>query len=363
MTSFATLSINERLRSNSKLAKLAKLINWPKLNKHLTKIHKNDINPVNGGRRSYDSLAMFKLILLGQWNSLSDAELEYAILIRLDFISFCGFNIDDNVPDETTICRFRNKLIRQGLIDKLFAEVNIQLEDLNLKVKKADMAIVDATIIESNSRPQMKTLEEIPNDREEMKLISNSNKEKGEEKGEEKEIKAESKYQENTSSDPDAKWLKKGKKSYYGYKSFATVDEEGYVLKTHTTPANEAEVNKLEILIKNINAKRMSGDKAYDSKKNRELLKNNNIKSGLMFKAKKNKPLTRWQKKFNKLVSKKRFRVEQTFGTMKRILKFRKASYFTTKKVQAQFTMKAICINLLKAVNKVELVPPRLLMG
>jgi IS5 family transposase len=60
-------------------------------------------------------------------------------------------------------------------------------------------------------------------------------------------------------------------------------------------------------MTKNINAHRMSGDKAYDSKSNRELLKQKNIKSGLMFKAKKNKPLTHWQKLFNKLISKKRW--------------------------------------------------------
>ena len=77
-----------------------------------------------------------------------------------------------------------------------------------------------------------------------------------------------------------------------------------------------------------------------------------------MYKKPKNKPMTIWQKRFNKAVSKRRFRVEQTFGTLKRRFKFTKASYFTTKKVQAQFTMKAICLNLLKAVNKVQLILP-----
>lgn len=135
MISFATLSVNDRIGDNSKLAKLSKLIDWPKLSRYLGKVHKNDVNPSNGGRGSYDKLPMFKLILLGQWNGLSDAQLEYCIRIRLDFISFCGFDINDDVPDETTICRFRNKLIHQGLIDKLFNEVNKQLEELNLKVK------------------------------------------------------------------------------------------------------------------------------------------------------------------------------------------------------------------------------------
>jgi IS5 family transposase len=33
-----------------------------------------------------------------------------------------------------------------------------------------------------------------------------------------------------------------------------------------------------------------------------------------------------------------------------------RASYFTTEKVDGQFKMKAMCLNLLKAINKVEFV-------
>lgn len=88
------------------------------------KLHKSDFNPKNGGNSSYDKIAMFKLILLGQWNNLSDPELEYALRVRLDFISFCGFDIDGDTPDHSTICRFRNKLIDMGLMNKLLDEVN-----------------------------------------------------------------------------------------------------------------------------------------------------------------------------------------------------------------------------------------------
>lgn len=50
--------------------------------------------------------------------------MEYSLRVRLDFIAFCGFDIDDNIPDETTICRFRNKLIEKNLIDQILIEVN-----------------------------------------------------------------------------------------------------------------------------------------------------------------------------------------------------------------------------------------------
>ncbi|WP_420891993.1 transposase, partial [Neisseria weaveri] len=34
----------------------------------------------NGGRPAYPLLSMFKAILLGQWHSLSDPELEYSLI-------------------------------------------------------------------------------------------------------------------------------------------------------------------------------------------------------------------------------------------------------------------------------------------
>lgn len=338
MTSFASLAVDHRLGDHSKLSRLSKLIDWDSFNKYLSRLHKSDINSCNGGNRSYDKISMFKLILLGQWNSMSDPELEYAIRIRLDFISFCGFDINGDIPDHSTICRFRNKLIQKGLLEKLLDEVNTQLVGLGLKVEKTNLAILDATIIESNSRPKNKILEEdIPEDRKEDELNYNE-------------------FKEIKSSDPDATWLKKGSKSYFGYKSFATTDEEGFINKTKTVPANESEINKLEDMI--VEADEFAGDKGYDSKGNREALRARGIKTRIMYKKQKNKPMTIWQKRFNKSVSSKRFRVEQTFGTLKRRFRFTKASYKTTVKVQAQFTMKAICLNLLKAVNKVTLISP-----
>ena len=69
MTSFASLSARHRLKDNSKLLTLDKLINWNRFSGLLSGLHKNDIDS-NGGRRSYDKIAMLKLVLLGQWNSL-----------------------------------------------------------------------------------------------------------------------------------------------------------------------------------------------------------------------------------------------------------------------------------------------------
>ena len=71
-----------------------------------------------------------------------------------------------------------------------------------------------------------------------------------------------------------------------------------------------------------------------------------------MHKAQVNRPLSKWEKLHNKLISKTRCVVERTFGTLKRQFGFARASYAGVRKVQAQITIKAIFANLLKAVNR-----------
>jgi transposase, IS5 family len=79
-----------------------------------------------------------------------------------------------------------------------------------------------------------------------------------------------------------------------------------------------------------------------------------------MEKATRPHELTRFQKIKNKLISRKiisrkRFIVEQSYGTLKRLFKFFRASYMTLNKVKGASLRKAICFNLLKNLNKVTL--------
>ena len=76
-----------------------------------------------------------------------------------------------------------------------------------------------------------------------------------------------------------------------------------------------------------------------------------------MHRAAKNKPLTARQKNANKRISKTRYIVEQSFGTLKRLFKMGRASYMGTAKVNGQMLIKAMCMNLLKAANKICLLP------
>lgn len=311
---------------NSAILSLAQLIDWSKLERQMGRLGRTNYGP-----KGYNSLKMLKSLILQNWYSLSDNELEEALRVRLDFMVVTGL---DEVPDATTICRFRNTLIKEGLLDKLLKEINDQLEGRGLKVKESRGAILDATIITSCSRPN-KMLETISVDREEGEIYEVSG------------IKH--------SCDADAAWLKKGKKYYYGYKGFVVTDaEDGYIETVHVTPANVSEMKEFEVVVQKVEKgkRRLYTDKGSSSEKNRGLVRSSGFRNGIMEKANRNAALSYWQKRFNKLISKVRYKVEQCFGTLKRKFKFSRASYITTTKVHGQMVMKSIAFNLLKAVNK-----------
>ena len=320
-----------RLKENS-LIKLTDLIDWQAIRSQI-KLGRSGLGP-----QGYDEIQLLKALILQNWHSLSDVELEEALRVRLDFMVITQFK---NVPDATTICRFRSALTKLGLWDKILTSINEQLEGRGLKVKKSQGAIVDATIITSAGRPQ-KEIEVITVDRLEEETTQT--------------------IKETLSKDTDACWLKKGNKSYFGYKAFAVADEEdGFLDQIHVTPAHMSETKELETILKKAPKlyAAIKADKAYASKDNDDLLRVNGITNHIMKKAARNRPLTEDEKVFNKMVSRMRYKIEQAFGTLKRRFKLTKASYFGVEKVHAQLVLKAIAFNLLKAGNML-VAPPRL---
>jgi len=179
--------------------------------------------------------------------------LERALKVRLDFMVFCGLGLHAPVPDETTHCRFRNALVKGGVYNDLLAEVCRQLEGHGLKLKEAPAAIIDATLIESAARPRNHI--DPPQDRAEDEAPDAPDV--------------------HFSADPEARWVKKGSKSTLGYKGFARADEEGYIDRVHTTPANKAESPQFETMAEGTKAQRILADKAYASRANRIAIKGN----------------------------------------------------------------------------------------
>ena len=292
-------------------------------------------NKVTAGAKAYPALQMFKILLLQQWYGMSDQETEYAMLDRISFVRFVELSLEEDVPDHTTICRFRNSLVEKGLLQGLLDEVNGQLERQEKLVKKG--VAVDATIISSAARPG-KQVEVVVCDREES------------------EFPAAEKVVETVSysHDSDAAWTKKGKNFYYGYKAHTSVDvDTGLVVAAHATPANYSDTAELERLVQASRLpaqSRVYADKGYTSASNSALLKHHKCKDGIMNHAYRNRPLTDRERKRNKLISKKRYIVERVFGTLKQRYDMARASYLGTAKLQGELLLSSLAYNLKRAL-------------
>ena len=101
---------------------------------------------------------MFKAVLLGQWYSLSDPELEHSLITRIDFNLFYRFD-ELSIPDYSTLCRYCNWLAQDNTLSELLELINRQLAEKNLKVEKASTAVVDATIIQTAGSKQRQAIE------------------------------------------------------------------------------------------------------------------------------------------------------------------------------------------------------------
>ena len=324
MNSFFKQTLKARLYQNKQkypLLKLDDLLNWQVIGNQL-----RQARALSRGNSGYDALKMFKAILLGQWHSLSDPELEHALSVRADFLVFCDFD-DMELPDHSTLCRYRQWLMKGNLLEQLMKAINRQLEQQNLKISNATVAVVDASIIESGGAARRKAIE--VNNQDQVVPVP-------------------------ASKDSDAKWVKKAGRFYLGYKLHASSDEQGYLEGIHVTSANAHESQCLEPLLTDMTeGVELLADKGYCSMSNRELLQARGLKDGIMHKAVRGRGLGAAERSRNKQIKSKRWVIEQSFGSLKRRFSFCRASYFGIHKVLGQSYLKAMCLNLLKASNKV----------
>jgi IS5 family transposase len=284
------------------------------------------------GKPSYDGTLLFKMCLLQSWYGLSDYEVEDRINDSLSFSYFCGMTIEQVAPDHSTLSRFRTALTKTQTFEKLFTSINKQLEAHNIIVKTG--LIIDASVIDTPLRPKGKTNFKVTEDR-----CADQ-------------VEVHKEYPDSV--DKEGTWLKKRGKYHFGFKKHHVTDNEGLVLGVLTTTASKNEIANLEEVLETVNVALpkdipLKADKGYQSKKNVAILKKRNLKNHILKKAVKNKPLTKWETRFNKLIGKTRFKVERTFGGIKLWFKGGIARYRGMKKMHTQNLMEAICYNLYRS--------------
>jgi IS5 family transposase len=145
---FGDLEATGRVRDGHFLKQIDGQIDWQPFEKVLEPLYHPNL-----GRPSHPPLMMFKALLLPQWYGLSGPGLEEAICDRLSFQGFLGLCLTDPVPDETRICRFRNRLAQAGLGERLFVLLAEQLQAKGLIVRRG--SLIDATLIKAQPHPPL----------------------------------------------------------------------------------------------------------------------------------------------------------------------------------------------------------------
>jgi IS5 family transposase len=82
-----------------------------------------------GGRPAFDPVVMFKVLVVQAQHNLSDARMEFMICDRLSWMRFFGFDLGGAMPDETTICHYRNRLMTSGTLEALMQAFEQQLRE------------------------------------------------------------------------------------------------------------------------------------------------------------------------------------------------------------------------------------------
>ena len=88
------------------LVKLNEVVHWELFRTDLEKVRDKD-RKSNAGRKPFDVILMFKILILQSLYNLSDDQLEFQIRDRLSFMRFLGLSLGDTVPDAKTIWLFR----------------------------------------------------------------------------------------------------------------------------------------------------------------------------------------------------------------------------------------------------------------
>lgn len=337
--SFSSISIAKRKLKSKFFDQMNLLLDWSSIDLEIKKYYSKGFSVA--GRHSYSGLLLFKMSLLQTWYGLSDYEVEEKVNDSLSFMKFVGLTLEDDVPDNSVLSRFRTELTLKGGYEKLMDTINGQLAGKGILLKKG--AIVDASITDSPRKPRGKKEYEIVEDRKEPIYAD-------EQSLMPPPIALAVKVQSHV--DVQAAWIKKAGKLRFGYKKHIATDDQGLVIAVITTPANESDIVHLEDVIERAGIEkgsRVRADKGYSSASNRKYLKSNELKDGIMHKAVKNKPLSNHQVKFNKIVSQTRFKVERTFGGIVRWFKTGITRYVGKAKTHTQHLMEAMAYNLYRS--------------
>lgn len=312
--SFADRMAARRSELNAELERIDQLMKWDPIVAQLESIYAAPM-----GRPSYPLLVLFKSLLLQQWHQLSDRGLEAALADRLSFMRFVGLTLVDQIPDHSTLSRFRARLAQRAVGQRLLDEVNRQLEAHGLVIKQG--TLIDASLVAANVKPPRGAKGEVaPGD--------------------------------GSPVEPDAQWTKRGTSAYFGYKLHLAADQgSDLIRKGLLTGAKTNDSEKGDELICG-DEQAVYADKGYDSGPRRRLLARHGIEDGIMRRAAwgtARDPLPELTAR-NRRLAPIRAPIERIIAVVKRRYGLWRARYRSLPRNQLHLSLACISANLRRAL-------------
>ena len=270
--------------------------------------------PATTGHPPHPPLVLFKMSLLQHCYGLSDPQCEELVADRMSWRRFVGLGLQDKVPDETTLARFRQRLMEHGLQEKLLPLVNRQLEQKGFVLKTC--TLVDATLLAAARRAPATG--------------------------------------DKTGGDDDAGFTVKQGQPHYGYKAHVAADREHTLIRHVTlTDASVHDSQEFETVVKG-DEEIVVADKAYWSAERSRWCQRRQISNGILRKAFRGQPLDQTTLLFNRLMSRVRCGIEKIFGWWKRSALYGRVRYVGRDPNRLELEFKSICWNLKRLVNLTE---------
>ena len=274
------------------LVKLNEVMNWEQFRRRLEKVRDKERKSL-AGRKPFDVILMFKILILQSLYNLSDDQMEFQIRDRLSFMRFLGLGIGDTVPDAKTVWLFREQLTEAKLIKKLFKQFDRFLRQNGFSAKKGQ--IVDASIVSApkqrNTREENQSIKEgtVPDDWSQTK---------------------------KRQKDTQARWIKKNGINRFGYKNHIDIDVKHKLIRDYeVTPASVHDSHVFEQLLDQHNSSQdVWADSAYGSTEKREGLIEKGFRGHIQKKGCRYKKLSQRGMDANYKRAKVRSRVEHIFG-------------------------------------------------
>jgi len=315
---FADMIVSDKRkpsRISIKLERINNIVNWDDMLELVQVVDYTDKK--QGGSPPKDLLVKIKMLFLQYLYNLSDPELEDQVNDRLSFQRFIGITFSTTIPDYSSIWRFRDRLVKHKVNDKIFEKILGYIESKDLIVKRG--TIVDATLIESTTRPLSKqkreTLKETP----------------------------------SIQIDSDAESTMKRGKYYFGYKGHIGTDEGSKIIRKRDFSSAKPHDSKYIDKLLSKDERAIFGDSAYGNISDKQRYRKEGVFYGILDKATRRRALSKAQKKTNKKKSKVRSAVEHPFAYMKERLNYKKAGAKTMERNRFVFDMNCVLYNIFRA--------------